>query len=141
MDFRRVNTSALVVDELPAVQAAIRGAPDDAIRRVQINAVTEYSVPGSQHYLLGRHNLRVQGTLTTVCNGGECSWDFQGTVQSASGADRYNMNRSTGRSSTAEGATTVGRTASQATGGKPFNILLRGSQIVNDGGEFKRPQN
>jgi RHS repeat-associated protein len=141
MDFGRVNTSALDVEALPAIQAAISGAPDDAVRRVQINTATEYSVPGSQHYLLGRHNLRVQGTLTTVCDRGECAWDFQGTVQSASGADRYNMNRSTGRSGTAEGATTAGRAASRAAGGKPFNILLPGSQVVSDGGEFKRSQN
>lgn len=79
-------------------------------------------------YVLGSVTLHLKGSLHVY----QGQYYFTGTMRVAN--DNYNMNRSTHRSAFGEAATTFGRGMGRITGGRPFNVEIRGSRAVNAGG-------
>ena len=93
-------------------------------RTLQIDFVTESQTEGADSKIIGRHNLRVKGTVIMKC---DCTWQFSGKMKSDQGFDTYNFNRSN-RDASAETQTTIGRNLCKGTA---FRINILGELPVN----------
>ncbi len=57
---------------------------------IPIIEVVPAQTAGADRYIIGNHNVAIQGDLTINC---DCSWQFQGKKRSSSGSDLYNTNK------------------------------------------------
>jgi len=96
----------------------------------KINELIPAQTAGADRYIIGQHNVRLEGEVQTHC---DCSWVFTGKLSSFSGFDLYNMNRSNRRWH-AELATTAGRELCKPIS-KPFKIYITGSTSISISGE------
>ncbi|WP_071932431.1 RHS repeat-associated core domain-containing protein [Candidatus Thiodiazotropha endoloripes] len=90
-----------------------------------INLTHSGQTDGADKYIIGRHNIKVRGIISTHC---DCKWEFSGTIASARGYDPYNFNPSN-RGPAGEALTWVGRNRCPSTGAT-FNININGSQSL-----------
>ena len=109
-----------------AIQNMAGGSCSD--RTIPVNFVTESQTAGADSKVIGRHNLRVAGTISLSC---DCSWSFSGNMSSDQGFDTYNFNPSN-RDPAAETQTTLGRKGCK---GKAFKIFITGSKTLSLSGK------
>lgn len=97
-------------------------------RTIPVNFKFNAQTAGADAYIIGRHVVKVTGTITVSCN---CTWSFTGDMSSAKGYDPYDFDPSN-RGVVGESLTWIG--AHRPSKGKPFNIYLPGSIGLSTGG-------
>src|SRR5690606_4622127 len=125
-DFDRVETSSVSPEQFTDVRAALaRGQSGTS----QIDSKLPFA---TESLALGTITLRLEGELTTSCDGGGCDWTFSGTLGAYD--DLYDFNRSTHRTKTGEGLTNFGRTMRAG----PIRLRSRVSGTSTRRGMFRR---
>lgn len=98
-----------------------------AKRTIPVSFSQGAQTAGADAYVIGRHDVKVQGTIQVNCN---CTWSFSGSMSSSLGYDPYDFDASD-RGAVGETLTWVGRHRCK---GKPFNINLPGNLGLSSGG-------
>jgi uncharacterized protein RhaS with RHS repeats len=97
-------------------------------RTIPVNFQMGAQTAGADAWIIGRHVVRIQGTIQVHCN---CTWDFDGNMSSALGYDPYDFDASN-RGFVGEVATWLG--GHLCFFGTPFNNFLTGSSAMSAGG-------
>jgi RHS repeat-associated protein len=97
---------------------------------IPVNLKISSQTEGADRYIIGRHDVRVKGTLKTSC---DCSWKFEGIASSAKGYDPYDFDAAD-RGPVGETLTFIGRNRCPIMG-TPFNIFIDGSMPVSASGK------
>lgn len=100
-------------------------------RTIPVNFSTNAQTAGADAYIIGRHIVKVQGTIQVHC---DCTWSFSGKFSSKLGYDPYDFDPSN-RGVKGEALTWVGAHRCPKKG-KPFNINLPGSIGLSSGGKI-----
>src|SRR5436853_2200516 len=98
-----------------------------AKRTIPVNFVQHAQTAGADAVIIGRHDVKVQGTIQINCN---CNWSFTGSASSALSYNPYDFDASN-RGTMGESSTWIGRHGCK---GKPFNINQPGSLGLSSGG-------
>jgi len=96
---------------------------------IPVNFTMEGQAAGVDRAVIGRHTVRIQGTLQVHCN---CTWTFSGEMSSVVGYDPYNFNPSN-RGLLGELSAWIGRNRCPNTG-KTFDIFLCGRLPISASG-------
>jgi len=127
--FASINWGNTDADINSKVRAMIGGSCVD--KTIPVSVKMGVQTWGADAAIIGRHAVRVQGTIHVSC---DCTWSFQGDMSSAQGYDLYDFPPSN-RDPLAEGSTWVGRHRCPGKG-MPFRIYLPGSLDVSTAGRI-----
>lgn len=126
--FASINWGNTNEDITLAVLGMIGGSCAD--KTIPVNMQMHVQTWGADAEIIGRHFVRVQGTIRVSCN---CTWSFEGDMSSWFGYDPFVFPASD-RGLAGEALTWAGRNGCK---GKPFNINLPGSVGISLGGFLK----
>ena len=123
--FSSINWGNTTESELAKIKNMVGGSC--AKRTIPVSFSQGAQTAGADAYVIGRHDVKVQGTIQVNCN---CTWSFSGSMSSSLGYDPYDFDASD-RGAVGETLTWVGRHRCK---GKPFNINLPGNLGLSSGG-------
>jgi RHS repeat-associated protein len=131
-NFDSINWGTTVLDVWGAIRAQAGGRCIE--QAIPVNFTMAAQTAGADANIIGRHSVRVTGTLQMHCN---CNWTFQGDMSSAQGFDTYTFHPSN-RGGWGEFKNWIG--AHRCRKGTPFEIYLPGNiPIMNSGTSGGKP--